>query len=154
MSNVLAALQDRSFASATSATTASYPPGCRLSPDELAAYLDRRAFAVIGTRRRDGRPHAAIGTYARRDATFWLPTIVGSVRQRNLDAEPWLTMTVTEGDHGQRHVAVLMEGPARIVSPGDVPADVRATSTGPRDPVWIRFTPERVLSYISDGPAG
>ena len=29
---------------------------------------------------------------------MWLPTVAGSVRERSVHRQPWLTMTVTEGD--------------------------------------------------------
>ena len=48
MSELLGGLQDRTFARATPATAISYPPERRLSATQLAAYLDRRAFAVVG----------------------------------------------------------------------------------------------------------
>jgi len=98
MSDELGAVQEQTFAGATRATAESYPRERRLSARQLAAYLDWRAFAVIGSRRPDGRPHAAMCSYVRRGRDFWLPTMAGSVRERNLRAEPWMTMTVTEGD--------------------------------------------------------
>jgi Pyridoxamine 5'-phosphate oxidase len=76
----LGELQDRSFVRANRATASSYPPENRLSAAELAGYLDRRAFAVVGSARPDGRPHAAMTSYVRRDAVFWLPTVAGSGR--------------------------------------------------------------------------
>jgi len=94
MSEELGAVQEQTFAGATRATADSYPPERRLPARQLAAYLDRRAFAVIGSRRPDGRPHAAMSSYVRLGRDFWLPTVAGSVRERNLRAEPWLTMTV------------------------------------------------------------
>ncbi|HXW43532.1 MAG TPA: pyridoxamine 5'-phosphate oxidase family protein [Streptosporangiaceae bacterium] len=149
MSDDLDAVQDETFAGATRATADSYPAERRLSAGQLEAYLDRRAFAVIGSRRPDGRPHAAMSSYVRRGRDFWLPTVAGSVRERNLRAEPWLTMTVTEGDHDS-HVVVLLEGPAEVIAPAAVPADVRATVTGEWVATWIRLTAQRVLSYAAE----
>ena len=80
----------------TSATAASYPPERRLSAAQLSSYLDRRAFAVAGSGRADGRPHAAMSVYIRCGAIIWLPTIARSVRERNLRATPWLTMVVAD----------------------------------------------------------
>jgi general stress protein 26 len=150
MSDELGAVQDDTFARATRATADSYPPERRLPAAQLAAYLDRRAFAVIGSRRPDGRPHAAMSSYIRRGRDFWLPTVAQSVRERNLRAEPWMTMTVTEGDHDS-HVVVLLEGPAEVVAPAAVPADVRAAVTGEWVDTWIRLTAERLLSYAAEG---
>ena len=150
VSEELGALQDRTFARSTAATAGSYPPESRLSPAQLAAYLDRREFTVIGSTRPDGRPHAALSLYVRRGATFWLPTVAGSVRERNLRAAPWLTLVVTEGDHGE-HVVVLIEGPAVVTEPEQVPADVRAAATGDWISAWIKVTAERLLSYAAEG---
>jgi general stress protein 26 len=144
VSSALDAVQDRTFAAATSTTAAAYPPDRRLSGPRLAAYLDGHAFGVIGTRRPDGRPHATVAQYLRQDATFWLPTMPGSVRVRNLCAEPWLTLTVSEGDKDGDHMVVLVEGPASVVPSAEVPADLLARA---EDWIWVRLTPERILSY-------
>ncbi|HEX6448850.1 MAG TPA: pyridoxamine 5'-phosphate oxidase family protein, partial [Trebonia sp.] len=128
MSELLGGLQEQTFARATAATAVSYPPERRLSAAQLASYLDRRAFAVVGSTRPDGRPHSAMSIFIRRGVTFWLPTMAGSVRERNLRSTPWLTMVIAEGDHPE-HVAVLIEGPAEVVAPPQVPADVRAAAT-------------------------
>jgi hypothetical protein len=150
MNELLGGLQDRTFARATAATVDSYPPQRRLSAAQLTSYLDRRAFAVVGSTRTDGRPHAAMSVYIRRGATFWLPTVAGSVRERNLRAAPWLTMVIAEGDHDE-HIMVLIEGPAEVVAPTAVPADVRAAVTGEWVSAWIRLTAERLLSYAAEG---
>jgi general stress protein 26 len=146
MSELLGGLQDRTFARATAATAVSYPPERRLSPAQLASYLDRRAFGVVGSTRGDGRPHVAMSVYLRRDVTFWLPTMAGSVRERNLRGTPWLTMVIAEGDHPD-HIAVIVEGPAEVIAPSAVPADVRAAATADWVSAWIRLTAERLLSY-------
>jgi general stress protein 26 len=149
MSDELAAIQERTFARATRATASSYPLECRLTARQLADYLDRRAFAVIGSCRPDGRPHAAMSSYIRRGHEFWLPTVRGSVREHNVRAQPWLTMTITEGDRNA-HVVVLLEGAASLVTPADVPAEVLTAVTGDWAATWIRLTAERLLSYASE----
>ncbi len=150
MSELLDRLQTDTFARATAATASSYPPERRLTGIQLASYLDRRAFAVVGSTRADGRPHAAMSSYVRRDTTFWLPTVAGSVRERNLRGTPWLTMVITEGDHGA-HVAVILEGPAEVIASAEVPGDVRSAAQGDWVQAWIRLTAERLLSYAADG---
>ncbi len=154
MNEELAAVQEQTFAHATRPTVRAYPPERRLSADQLASYLDRRAFAVIGSCRPDGRPHAAISSYIRRGHEFWLPTVAGSVRERNVRAKPWLTMTVCEGDEGERdgHVAVLVEGTASVVAASDAPAQVLTAVSGSEwVATWIKLTAERLLSYASEG---
>src|SRR5262244_4010123 len=132
MSELLGELQDRSFARATPATGISYPPERRL-----------------GAARADGRPHAAMSLYVRRGTTFWLPTMAGSVRERNLRRTPWLTMVIAEGDHPV-HIAVIAEGPAEVIAPEQVPADVRAAVSADWVSAWIRVTAERMLSYADE----
>jgi len=150
MSELLGRLQDRTFLRATAATLGSYPPERRLNAAELASYLDRRAFAVVGSARADGRPHAALSSYIRRDGTFWLPTVAGSVRERNLRTAPWMTMVIAEGDH-DKHIAVLIEGSAEVVEPSLAPSDVRAAAPGDWVSAWIRLTADRLMSYRADG---
>lgn len=150
MSEELAAIQEQTFAGATKATAGSYPPERRLSARQLADYLDRRAFAVIGSCRPDGRPHAAMSAYTRQGRQFWLPTVGGSVRERNVRAQPWLTMTIAEGDRDS-HVVVLVEGPASVIVPASVPGEVLAVVAGDWAATWIRLTAERLLFYAADG---
>jgi len=88
MSEELAAVQEQTFAGATTATVGSWPPERRLSARQLVGYLDRRAFAVIGSCRPDGRAHAAGSAYIRHGRDFWLSTVGGSVRERNVRAGP------------------------------------------------------------------
>jgi general stress protein 26 len=149
MSELLGGLQDRTFARATAATAVSYPPERRLSAAQLASYLDRRAFAVVGSTRGNGRPHSAMSVFVRRGVTFWLPTVAGSVRERNLRGTPWLTMVIAEGDHPV-HIAVIVEGPAEVVARPQVPEDVQAAVTGDWVSTWIRLTAERLLSYADE----
>lgn len=152
MSAELGSLQARSFARASAATVSAFPLEHRLTGQQLAAYLDRRAFAVIGSSRPDGRPHAAVGSYLRRGTDFWLPTVAGAVRARNVRHQPWLTLTVTEGDH-RGHVVVLIEGPADLIPPGRVPGDLRAAFDQDWVGVWVRLTAARLLSYASNDAA-
>lgn len=150
MSDALGLLQDQTFARATPATAISFPANRRMTSSQLCGYLDRHVFAVVGTTRPEGRPHSAMSSYFRLDATFWLPTVAGSVRERNVRGEPWMTLVVTEGDRGD-HLLVIVEGPAGIVEPADVPADVRAAIGGDWVSTWLRLQTERLLSYASPG---
>jgi predicted pyridoxine 5'-phosphate oxidase superfamily flavin-nucleotide-binding protein len=145
----LAAVQDRSFARAGAATARAYPPERRLAAAPLGSYLDRRAYAVVSSARADGRPHAAPSLFYRRGTEFWLPTVAGSVRERNVRAHPWLALTVTEGDHDD-HVAVLIEGPAEVLPPQEAPAEFRARP-GDWAKVWLLLRAEKVLSYAEPG---
>ncbi len=144
----LAELHERTFAHATPTTATSYPPERRLTAEQLTSYLDRRTYAVIGTTRPDGRPHASMSTYIRRDTTFWLPTLPGSIRARNLACQPWLTLVVPE-DEDDRHIMVIVEGPAQTFSLEETPEDVRVALNREWVKAWIRVRAERVLSYAA-----
>ena len=145
----LAEIQERTFARATASTKGSYPPEDRLAEDELRTFLRRRAFAVVTSTRPDGRPHAAISSFACAGTTFWLPTGAGTVRERNIAGQPWVSLVITDGDRGE-HVCVIAEGPAEIVSAAEVPPQARADAAGQWAERWIRLRTERLLSYASD----
>jgi predicted pyridoxine 5'-phosphate oxidase superfamily flavin-nucleotide-binding protein len=150
MSDVLAAVQERTFARATPTTAGAYPPERRLTAQQLSRFLDGHVFAVVGTARPDGRPHAAVSSYVRSGDLFWLPAAQDSVRERNARAQPWTTLVITHGERHE-HVAVIVEGPAAVVAAGDVPADIRAQAGGDWAAVWLRLRAERLISYGSEG---
>lgn len=156
MSEQLAAIQERTFARSLRATSESFSTATRLTAEQLSAYLGRRVFATICTARPDGRPHAAMTSFYRRDAVFWLPTVADAVRARNIGEQPWASLVVAEGDRDE-HIVVTIEGPAELVQPEDVPADVRDEVDGDWVDSWIRLRAERVLSYgaanAAKGPA-
>ena len=146
----LADLQDRTFARATPTTGRTYTPERRLTAEQLVSYLDRRTYAVIGTTRADGRPHAAMSMYFRRGATFWLPTVSATVRARNLRERPWLTLVVPEAED-EEHITVIAEGPAETLELDETPGDVRAGFDRDWVGAWIRLRAERLLSYAAEG---
>jgi len=146
----LAELQDRTFARATATTGRTYPPERRLTAEQLVSYLDRRTYAVLGTTRADGRPHASMSMYFRRDSTFWLPTVSATVRARNLQAQPWLTLVVPEAEDDD-HITVIVEGPAKTLELDETPDDVRASFDRAWVSAWIRLRAERLLSYAAEG---
>jgi hypothetical protein len=59
-------------------------------------------------------------------------------------------MVITEGDRG-KHVVVILEGPAEVIAPAEVPDDVRSAARGDWVDAWIRLKAERVLSYATEG---
>jgi Pyridoxamine 5'-phosphate oxidase len=144
-------LQDRTFANATAVTKEAYPPERRLRGQDLLDYLDRRAFAVVCSTRSDGRPHAAIVSYLRRGTTFWLPTVGGSVRERNVHHQPWLVLVVSEGDR-DGHVAVIVEGSATAVALASVPEDVASVTPDAWVSKWLRLEAQRLISYAARSP--
>src|ERR1019366_5383916 len=92
MSEQLAAIQERTFARSRPSTSTSFGPATRLTAEQLSRYLDRRRFAVACTSRPDGRPHAAMTSFFRRDDVFWLPTVADSVRGHNILSQAWVSL--------------------------------------------------------------
>lgn len=59
------------------------------------------------------------------------------MRERNIRAQPWVTLVITEGDRGE-HIVVIAEGPAQIVDAAEVPPDVRTEAAGQWATQWLR----------------
>jgi nitroimidazol reductase NimA-like FMN-containing flavoprotein (pyridoxamine 5'-phosphate oxidase superfamily) len=152
-------VQDASFASASRATVTSYPPERRLSGPVLDAVLRARRYATVATTRPDGRPHATPTSFVLVGDELWLPTVGGAVRARNVRAQPWLVLVVTEGE-GDAHLAVVAEGAVTVVPDADLPADVVAAASERLDgrpgwaDAWLVLRPARLLSYAAPGWPG
>lgn len=147
----LGRLQEESFSQAGQAVRKAYPPERRLTGLQLAEYLSRRTYALASSTRPDGRAHAAPTLFTIYAEAFWLPTVGGAVRLRNVQANPWLALSVLEGEH-DTHAAVLTEGPAEVLT--TVPDDVlhateqrNAGGTLSWADAWLRLTPQRLFSF-------
>jgi hypothetical protein len=143
----LADLQSRTFARASAVTAAAYPRGAQLTGAQLTVFLDRGALVAVGSTQPNGKPHAVVTSYIRRGTAFWLPMVAGTAPERNLQANPWLTLTVIDGDRGG-YVGIQIEGPAETIPTEDVPGDVRA-AVGTWVRAWLRLTATRLLSHAS-----
>jgi hypothetical protein len=146
----LGSLQEASFSRGGAVRTA-YPPERRLTGPQLAVYLQRRSYALASTTRADGRAHAAPTLFTIHAESFWLPTLGTAIRLRNVQANPWLALSVLEGEH-ETHAAVLTEGPAEVLT--TVPPEVRdlteqRNNGGTLDwaTAWLKMTPHRLFSF-------
>lgn len=157
----LGRLQEASFDRAGRVTHKAYPPERRMSALQLAGYLERRTYALASSTRPDGRAHAAPTLFSLHAEAFWLPTLGGAVRVRNVQAHPWLALSVIEGEH-HTHAAVLTEGPAEVLANAPVSVwDATALRNGGDSldwaTAWLRMTPQRLFSFAEHawpGPAG
>ncbi|GAA0953626.1 hypothetical protein GCM10009554_58250 [Kribbella koreensis] len=143
-------LQEASFSKGGAVRTA-YPPERRLTGAQVAVYLDRRSYALASTTRADGRAHAAPTLFTTYAESFWLPTLGNAIRVRNVQANPWLALSVLEGEH-ETHAAVLTEGPAEVLT--EAPPEVidltnQRNKGGTLDwaTAWLRMTPHRLFSF-------
>lgn len=154
----LGRLQEESFRHAGSTTRTAYPPQRRMSPDQLAAYLTQRTYALVSSTRPDGRAHAAPTLFTCYGEAFWLPTLATAIRLANVRAHPWLALSVVEGEH-ETHAAVLAEGPAAVLTAAP---EAVCTATESRNAngslgwasAWLRLVPERLFSFAERGWRG
>ena len=151
MSHELADLQDESFARGNAAVRSSLTDERRMTGVELAAFLDSHRYAVVATTRPSGKPHAAMTSYLRAGTIFWLPTMTGTARWRNVQAQPWLSLVVTEGE-GDQHAAVTIDGPAETVPLEAAPTDLlERLPDASWVTCWLRLIPARLFSYAAPG---
>jgi hypothetical protein len=147
----LGRLQEASFSRAGQALRNAYPPERRMTGPQLAEYMERRTYALASTTRPDGRAHAAPTLFTIYAEVFWLPTLGGAARLRNVRAYPWLALSVLEGEH-DTHAAVLTEGPAEVLT--TAPEAVREATVLRNEgdgldwaAAWLRVTPQRLFSF-------
>lgn len=147
----LGRLQDASFERAGPAVRKAYPPRRRMSGPQLESYLQRRTYAVASSTRPDGRAHAAPTLFTVYAEAIWLPTVRNAARIANVRANPWLALSVVEGEH-DTHAAVLIEGPAEVHT--SVPEDLWSLTeqrnrgdTIDWATCWLRITPQRLFSF-------
>ena len=147
----LAQLQEASFDQAGPALRAAYPAQRRMTAAQLAGYLTRRTYALASSTRPDGRAHAAPTLFTAYTEAFWLPTLGTAVRVGNVWANPWLALSIIEGEH-DTHAAVLIEGPAEVLTtvPDPVWTITQRRNNGASldwSTVWLRLTPRRLFSF-------
>lgn len=96
----------------------------RWSAASVQAFVNRVMAATIATVRPDGRPHAAVGLSACLHGTVLFTASPGSLLLRNLERQPWVSMTVTDRDHD-----LTLHGQAeRLGRAGELPELVRELS--------------------------
>lgn len=151
---ILTRLQEASFERASSATRAGYPEGKRMSGGELEQFVLDIGYLTIATVRKNGKPHAAMSTFAVHEGSVWIPTESGTLRLRNLATTPFASLVIAEGS-GDEHRIVLTEGESRVVSSSEVASDVveawrnkYSSDEGPGwADTWIEVRLSKLFSY-------
>jgi nitroimidazol reductase NimA-like FMN-containing flavoprotein (pyridoxamine 5'-phosphate oxidase superfamily) len=151
----LVEIQAHSYDRAGAALRDSYPKSSAMDGRRLAEFLEHKRYAVLATARPDGRPHAAPIAFSVWRSVFWIATVAGT-RLRNLRAQPYASIVITEGDVRAHHRAVVAEGPVRLY---DL-RDLAAMDPGLADhwrarhgalPTWaaalVELRPDRVFSF-------
>ena len=148
-------IQNRSYDEAGVGIRESFPRSAAMDLPRMAAFLDRRRYAVLATGRPDGRPHAAPIAFSVWRGAFWVATVRGA-RLRNVSVRPYASIVIMEGDVRPRHRTVIAEGPVVVHERiGIMEAEpmfgqnwrLRFGS----DPSWaaamLELRPERVFSF-------
>ena len=132
-----------------------------LTPEQMAAFLERPLVAVMVTLRADGSPHAIPIWYEYRDGEFIVFTSSTFVRVKNLWRDSRAAITIST--HDEPYMYVSAEGPVSITSEGvaETGLSIARRYIGENaqqflDDVYdehsvlLRLTPERVLTWVSD----
>jgi pyridoxamine 5'-phosphate oxidase-like protein len=148
-------IQNRSYDRAAPGLRESFPRAVAMDLPRMAAFLDRRRYAVLATGRPDGRPHAAPIAFSVWRGAFWIATVRGA-RLRNVRWRPYASIVVMEGDVRPQHRAVIAEGVVIIHEGAAIGEADPAFGENWRmrfgsDPTWaaamLELRPERVFSF-------
>jgi PPOX class probable F420-dependent enzyme len=98
----------------------------RLTPDELAAFLEEQRTVTCATIGRDGRPHLMPLWYVLRDGELWSWTYAKSQKVRNLERDPRCTLQVEAGETYDQLRGVMFEARCELVRDHDAVARLGA----------------------------
>jgi pyridoxamine 5'-phosphate oxidase-like protein len=152
-------VQRQSYARAGASLRGAWPEETALRSEELHDLLERLVYGVLATARPDGRAHATPIAFSLEHMAFWIATVAG-LRLRNLRANPWASLVLTDGQRAARHSALTAEGPVTLHEGTAFEAVRERLDEGwrarhGRAPDWavafIELRPERILSYRDRG---
>jgi PPOX class probable F420-dependent enzyme len=86
----------------------------KMSPDEVAAFLDRRRVVICATNGPGGWPHLMPLWYVVRGANVWAWTYAKSQKVRNLERDHRATLQVEDGDRYDELRGVMIEAQTTI----------------------------------------
>jgi hypothetical protein len=148
----LQALIDASWAKAGKAAREAWPEPNRIRADGVATFLGQQRFCVIATTSPAGNPRLVPGSFvSMEDGTFWLPTVAGAGRLRDVRTRPRAAVLVGQGV-GSEHTLVMVNGLVELVESFELPAAVQAQARAKLGETawvgcWLRLRPERLLAY-------
>jgi PPOX class probable F420-dependent enzyme len=131
----------------------------RLTPDELAAFLEEQRTVTCATIGRDGRPHLMPLWYVVRDGELWAWTYAKSQKVRNLERDPRCTLQVEAGERYEELRGVMFEADVTIHRDLDTVLalgmelmtrygqEERAARTQAPKRVALQFTPTHIVSW-------
>lgn len=137
----------------------------RMTPEEVASFLDEQRTLTCATNGRDGWPHLMPLWYVMRDGDVWAWTYAKSQKVRNLERDRRATLQVETGDEYQELRGVMIEAETEIHRDTELIAEFGAElmqrygggATGPEfmdavraqaaKRVALQFTPRRVATW-------
>jgi PPOX class probable F420-dependent enzyme len=137
----------------------------KMSPEEIAAFLDEQRVVICATNGPKGWPHLMPLWYLVHDGDVWAWTYAKSQKVRNLERDPRATLHVETGTQYHELRGVMIEARTEIHRDTERVAEFGlnlfrrygATSTGPEFLETVRaqaakrallqFTPQRTASW-------
>jgi hypothetical protein len=83
--------------------------------DEIAAVLEQREIATLGSLNPDGSIHLAFVIFLHVDGRFWIETSSVTRKARNISERPTATLLIPGRVENARTVMVSIEGTGRLV---------------------------------------
>lgn len=132
-----------------------------MTPEQMAAFLERPLVAVFVTLRANGAPHAIPVWYEYRNGGFVIFTSSMFQRVKNLERDSRAVITVAT--HDEPYMYVSAEGPVSITAEGveETGLSIARRYMGENarqflDDVYdehsvlLRLTPERILTWVEE----
>ncbi|MFE5507408.1 MULTISPECIES: pyridoxamine 5'-phosphate oxidase family protein [Amycolatopsis] len=141
----------------------------RMSPDELAAYLDEQKVINVATIGPNGRPHLAPLWYYPHESGVATWTYGTSQKAKNLERDPRATVLIEDGDSYEKLRGVSLEADVEVITdtavvtrmgislmqryagakPGDPVPDELSGFIGKQAPkrIGLIFRPTKIVSW-------
>ena len=132
-----------------------------MTPEQMAAFLQRPLVAVFVTLRANGAPHAIPVWYEYSDGAFIVYTSSRFQRVKNLQRDSRAAITIAT--HDEPYMYVSAEGPVAITAEGveetglsiarrymREDAEQFMEDVHDEDSVLLRLTPERILTWVEE----
>jgi PPOX class probable F420-dependent enzyme len=86
----------------------------KMSPDEIASFLDEQRVMSVSSLARDGWPHVTALWYVMRDGEPWIYTYARSQKVRNLERDERATLLVESGHEYHELRGVMLKVRAEL----------------------------------------
>ena len=91
----------------------------KMTPDEVAGFLEEQRIVTCATNGRDGFPHLMPLWYVVRDGELWAWTFAKSQKVRNLERDARATLQVEAGEEYQELRGVMLKCDVEVIRDTD-----------------------------------